>query len=306
MLPKASFQITKKIWVNGKLIEWAKAMTHVLTHGLHYGSGVFEGIRFYDTPRGPAIFRLDEHVERLFYSATTFEMTIPFSKKVITQAIVDTVRVNKVKSGYIRPIAYFGYGKMGLNPAGAPVDVVVACWPWGSYLGGAPIRVKTSKYIRIHPKSVVPDAKTTGHYENSILASLEIKRAGFDEALLLDYRGNVCEGPGENIFFVKRGVLHTPALGTMLAGITRETVIKLAKDLKLKVREGNYKPKDLYAADEAFFTGTAAEVQPIGSLDNKKIGSGKVGPITTKLRELYLGVVAGREKKYEKWLTYVK
>jgi branched-chain amino acid aminotransferase len=304
-LPKASYPITKKIWFNGKLVDWHKATTHVMAHALHYGSGVFEGIRFYETPRGPVIFRLKEHVDRLFYSASVLEMQIPFTKKQVTEAIIQTVKINKVKSGYIRPLAYFGYGKMGLSPIGAPVDLVVACWPWGSYLGGAPIKVQTSKYIRIHPKSLVPDAKVCGHYVNSILASLEMQKAKCDEALLLDYRGYVAEGPGENIFFVKKGVLHTPADGAILKSITRETVVEMAKNLKLKVKRGNYKLVDIYKSDEAFFVGTAAEVQPIGILDGKKINSGKAGPITTQLRELYLAVAAGEVPKYKKFLTFV-
>lgn len=304
-LPKASFQITSKIWMNGKLVPWGKAMVHSLTHTLHYGAGVFEGIRFYETVDGPAIFRLKEHVDRLYYSAGVYEMKIPYSRQELAKAIVDTVRVNKVRSGYIRPIAFFGYGKMGLNPVGAPVETLVACWPWGSYLGGKPIRVKTSKYIRIHPQSLISDAKVTGHYANSILASLEIHKAGFDEALLLDYKGNVAEGPGENVFFVKKGVIYTPALGNQLAGITRATTMQIAKDLGYRVVEGNYKLKDLYAADELFFTGTAAEVQPIGSLDGKKIATGKMGPVTEKLRTTYLAAVQGKVGKYQKFLTYV-
>ncbi len=305
-LPKASFPITQKIWFNGKLVPWASATTHVLTHALHYGSGVFEGIRFYKTPKGPAIFRLKEHIDRLFYSAKTLEMRIPYSKKKIAEAIVQTVKKNKVKSGYIRPLVYFGYGKMGLNPTGAPVDVAIACWPWGSYLGGKPIRVKTSKYMRIHPKSLVADAKVCGHYVNSILASLEIQKGGYHEALLLDYKGYVAEGPGENVFFLKRGVLHTPRLGTILNGITRATIIQLAKDLKIKVKEGDYKLKDLLTAEEAFFVGTAAEVQPIGSIDRKKIGTGKAGKLTTQLRELYLDTVGGQVPRYRRWLTYIR
>lgn len=305
-LPKASFTTTKKIWYNGRIVDWDKAYTHVMSHGLHYGSGVFEGVRFYETPEGPAIFRLKEHVARLFYSAAAFEMRIPYTQQQIAEAIVKTVKINKVKSGYIRPISYFGYGKMGLNPTGCTVDTVVACWPWGSYLGGKPIRVKTSKFIRIHPDSVVADAKVCGHYTNSIMASLEIKRAKFDEALFLDYRGYVAEGPGENLFFVKGGKLFTPKLGSILAGITRSSVMQIARDFKIPVKEGHFRPKDLYAADELFFTGTAAEVQPIGSLDNKKIGNGQIGPITNKLRETYLAAVAGKIARYKKWLTYVK
>ena len=223
-LPQASFKTTQQIWQNGKFVKWATATTHVLTHALHYGSGVFEGVRFYETDRGPAIFRLKEHVRRLFYSAKTLSMKIPYTQKQISEAIIQTVKVNKIKSGYIRPLCFFGYGKMGLNPTGAPVEIVIACWPWGSYLGGKPIKVQTSKFIRIHPKSLVHDAKVCGHYVNSILASIEMQRLRCDEALLLDYRGYIAEGPGENIFFAKKKVLFTPQLGTILNGITRDTI----------------------------------------------------------------------------------
>ncbi|MFA6458423.1 MAG: branched-chain amino acid transaminase [Patescibacteria group bacterium] len=305
-LPKASFQTTEKIWLNGQMVAWQNAQIHVLAHALHYGSGVFEGIRFYATKNGPAIFRLKEHVARLFYSAKALEMKIPYSQKEVAAAIVATVRANKISAGYIRPLAFFDYGKMGLNPVGAPVSLAVACWPWDSYLGGKPIRVKTSKFIRLHPDSVVGDAKVCGHYVNSILASLEIKKAKYDEALFLDYRGFVAEGPGENIFFLKKGVLHTPRLGSILAGITRDAVFSIAKDLGVKTEEGNFKLKDFHTADEVFFTGTAAEVQPIGSLDDKKIGDGKIGPFTTKLRATFLAAVAGEIPKYKRWLTFVK
>lgn len=305
-LPKASFQTTEKIWMNGRLTDWKNANVHVLSHALHYGSGVFEGIRFYKTKNGAAIFRLKEHVARLFYSARALEMKIPFSQKKVYEAIVATVRANKISEGYIRPLAFFDYGKMGLNPVGAPVSLAIACWPWPSYLGGKPIRVKTSKFIRLHPDSVVGDAKVCGHYVNSILASLEIKRAKFDEALFLDYRGFVAEGPGENIFFLKKGILHTPKLGSILAGITRTSIIDIAKDLGVKTREGNFKLKDFYSADEVFFTGTAAEIQPIGSLDSKKIKNGKAGKFTQKLRETFFEAVEGEISKYKKWLTFVK
>ena len=305
-LPKASFQTTEKIWLNGRMVPWQNANVHVLSHALHYGSGVFEGIRFYKTSAGPAIFRLKEHVARLFYSAKTLDMKIPFSRKEVVEAIQKTVRVNKIPSGYIRPLAFFDYGKMGLNPTGAKVSLAIACWPWGSYLGGKPIRVKTSKRIRLHPDSVVTDAKVCGHYVNSILASLEIQKAKFDEALFLDYKGNVAEGPGENIFFLKKGVLHTPRLGSILAGITRDVIVQIAADFGVRTKEGNYKLRDFYAADEVFFTGTAAEVQPIASIDSKKIKNGKAGEFTTKLRETFLSAVAGEIPKYKKWLTVVK
>ncbi|MFH0776910.1 MAG: branched-chain amino acid transaminase [Patescibacteria group bacterium] len=306
-LPKASFQITKKIWLNGHLTAWQNANVHVLSHALHYGSGVFEGIRFYKTKNGPAVFRLKEHVARLFYSARALEMKIPYSQSAVAKAICQTVAANKIPAGYIRPIAFFDYGKMGLNPVGAPVSLAIACWPWDSYLGGKPIRVKTSKFIRLHPDSVVGDAKVCGHYINSILASLEIKKAKYDEALFLDHRGFVAEGPGENIFFLKKGVLHTPKLGSILAGITRLSVVELAaKEFGLKTKEGNYRLKDFYSAEEVFFTGTAAEVQPIGSLDNKKIGRSQSGQFTQKLRQAFLAAAAGEIPKYKKWLTFVK
>jgi len=304
-LPKASYPTTQKIWFNGKMVAWKDATTHVMSHGLHYGSGVFEGIRFYETDKGPAIFRLKEHVARQFYSAKAIGMKLPFTQKTLFDAIVKTVKVNKVTSGYIRPLSFYGYGKMGLNPTGAPVDTIIACWPWGSYLGGEPIRVQTSKYIRIHPKSLIADAKVAGHYVNSILASLEMMKEKMDEALFLDFKGNIAEGPGENIFFVKKGVLHTPRLGMILAGITRSTIFDLAKGMKLKVKEGTYKLPDLYKADEAFFVGTAVEVQPIGIVDSKKIGNGKTGAYTAQFRDQYLDLVAGRIPKYTKFLTYV-
>jgi branched-chain amino acid aminotransferase len=305
MLPKASYPITKKIWLDGKLISWKKAQIHVLSHALHYGSSAFEGIRFYTTDHGPAVFRLKEHTARLFYSASNLGIKIPFSQKAINEAILKTVKINKIPSGYIRPIVFLSYGKMGLNPTGVPIQTAIACWSWESYLGGKPIRVKTSRFIRIHPNSLIADAKVGGHYVNSILASLEIQKAKFDEALFLDFKGNVAEGPGENIFFVKNGVLHTPKLGAILAGITRDSILQIAKNEKIKVCEGNYKLKNLYQADELFFTGTAAEVQPIGSLDNKKINQGKIGPITTRLREIFFAIVSGKDSKYKKWLTQV-
>ena len=302
-LPKASFQITKKIWLNGRMTDWKHANVHVLSHALHYGSGVFEGIRFYKTKQGPAIFRLKEHLDRLFYSAKVLEMKIPYTRKAITEAVIKTVRANNIPEGYIRPLAFFDYGKMGLNPIGAPVSFAVACWPWPSYLGGKPIRVKTSKYIRLHPDSVVGDAKVCGHYVNSILASLEIKKSKYDEALFLDHRGFVAEGPGENIFFLKKGVLHTPKLGAILAGITRLSVVEIAKDLGVKTREGHFKLKDFYTAEEVFFTGTAAEIQPIGSLDDKKISDGKAGALTRELRSTFFAAARGEIPKYKKWLT---
>jgi len=295
----------KFIWMDGKFKKWNDAKIHVLTHSLHYGGAVYEGLRFYDTPDGPAIFRMEDHYKRLFYSASALEMNLPFTQAQLCEATVTLLQKDKLKSGYIRPIAYFGYGKMGLNPAGAPICVSIAAFPFGSYLGHEQVKVKTAKFIRIHPDSTIADAKITGHYSNSILASQEIRRAGFEEALFLDYKGNVAEGPGENIFIVKKGVLYTPPTGTIIAGITRASIITLAFDLGYKVIEKTMKEKDVYSADEAFFTGTAAEITPIASLNNKKIAKGLVGPITTELKANFMEAVQGKNPKYRKWLTYV-
>jgi len=295
---------TKKIWLNGKILDWNKAKVHILTHALHYGSGVFEGIRAYNTDKGPAVFRLDEHIKRFFNSAKTLEMVIPFSKQEIKDAILKLIRVNKVKDCYIRPIAFFGYGKMGLNPKGAQVNVGIAVWPWNAYLGERPVRVKVSKYIRIHPKSTNVKAKICGHYVNSILASLQAKREGYDEAVLLDYKGFVSEGPGENIFIVKKGKIFTPLGDSILPGITRDSVFKIAKDLGIKVKEKRISLRELKQADEAFFTGTAAEISPIGKIDKILINKGRIGEITQKIKTFYQRIVRGKEKKYLKWLTF--
>lgn len=295
-----------KIWMDGKMVPWNKAQVHILTHTLHYGGGVFEGIRFYKTPRGPAIFRLKEHIDRLFYSASTLEMKIPYSKTQIQEATKNLIKTNKLNAGYIRPIVYYGYGKMGLDPRGCPVNVAIAAWPWGAYLGEGPVKTKISKFMRIHPASTYTDAKICGHYVNSILASLEIHREGFDEALLLDYRGNLAEGPGENVFIVKKGVLITPPPGTILAGITRASVIEIAKDQGIQVKEKNITPAMLKTADEAFFSGTAAEISPIAAINRQKVNKGKPGPITKKLKESFTQAVHGESKRYQKWLTFIQ
>ncbi len=296
---------TKFIWMDGKLVPWKDAKVHVLVHTLHYGAGVFEGVRFYETDKGPAVFRLKEHIDRLFYSADTLKMKLPYSKGEFIEAVKGTIKKNNISSGYIRPICFFGYGKMGLNPKGAPVNCSIAVWPWGKYLGEAAVKIKTSKYCRIHPKSTHADAKICGHYVNSIFASIEVKDAGYDEALLLDYKGNIAEGPGENIFIVKDNKLITPPLGTILKGITRASVIQLAKDLGIKVEEKTLTLKEAYNADEAFFTGTAAEVTAIESIDDKKIGKKAPGPITIKLRDAFMDIVHGKTEKYKDWLAYV-
>jgi branched-chain amino acid aminotransferase len=295
---------TKWIWMDGEFVAWEEAKVHVISHALHYGSAVFEGTRFYNTPKGPAIFRLNDHTERLLYSASAIRLPVEFSVAEINEATKATVRKNEVPSGYIRPLAFFGEGKMGLRPEGANPHLIIACWPWGKYLADRPISVMISKYLRIHPQSLVTDAKVSGHYVNSILAVQEVAPLGFDEALLLDFEGNVAEGPGENLFLVKDGQLHTPALGTILAGITRKSIIKIAADLGIDTVERKIRPAEIWEADEAFFTGTAAEVSPIGMVDNKPIGNGEEGEITAKLKSAYHRAVTGNDPKYEQWLSY--
>lgn len=295
----------EKIWFNGKFVNWGRAKIHVLTHSLHYGSGVFEGIRAYQTEKGPAVFRLPDHIARLFYSASVLEMKIPFSKEKIKEAVLKTIKINRLNECYIRPIAFFGY-KMGLNPKGASVNVIVAVFPWKSLFEKKKISVKISKFIRIHPRSTVSNAKICGHYVNSILASLEAEREGFDEAILLDFKGNIAEGSGENIFMVKNEKIFTPPPGTILAGITRSTVIEIAKDLGFAVIEKKIKPEELKKADELFFTGTAAEICPIVKIDDVLINQGRIGKITKKIKAIYQRTTRGKKRKYLKWLTFVK
>ena len=296
---------TNYIWMDGKIIPWADAKIHVLTHSLHYGSAVFEGLRFYETEEGPAIFRLKEHTTRLFYSADTIKLRIPFSEDEINSAIIETVKVNEIKTGYIRPLAFFGYGKMGLRPTGSPVNLSIAVWPWDSYLGANPINVKISPYIRIHPQSTSMDAKITGNYVNSTFAGVDAISNGYEEALLLDFEGNVAEGPGENIFIVKNDIVYTPPKGKILAGITRDSIITIAEDFGYSVQEKVLKPEDVYDADEAFFTGTAAEVTAIASLDDHPMKF-PTGPITKKLSDTFLSIVKGLNEKYKNWLTIVR
>lgn len=297
-------QETEWIWHKGEFVKWHDAQVHVLTHALHYGSGVFEGIRAYETDKGPAVFRLKEHMDRLIYSSKVLQMNVPYSVDELCDISVELIRRNKLQHCYIRPLAYFDYGVMGLNPRDSKTAVSIACWPWGAYLPHETVDIKTSSYIRIHPKSTVPDAKICGHYVNSILAVLELKGTKYHEALFCDDKGNVLEGPGENLFLLKDGKIHTPSLGGILAGITRATLIQLAKDQGIEVIERVIKHEEIFSADEAFFTGTAAEVTPIGTLDDRKIGDGGVGKITRTLRDLYLGIVQGKVAKYESYLTY--
>jgi branched-chain amino acid aminotransferase len=298
------------IWHDGKLVPWREATTHVLTHSLHYGLAVFEGVRAYNTQIGTAIFRLKEHTDRLFNSAHIYRMAIPYTRQQLMEAQREVVRANELESCYIRPIAFYGSEKMGVSPKGAAVHVSIAAWPWGAYLGveglEKGIRVKTSSYARHHVNVSMCRAKYSGTYANSILANLEATEHGYDEALLLDVDGFVAEGAGENLFIVKDGVIYEPEIASALIGITRASIIRLAADLGYEVRAKRLTRDDVYVADEAFFTGTAAEVTPIRELDGRQIGEGKRGPLTTKLQALFFDVVNGRAEKYREWLTPVK
>jgi branched-chain amino acid aminotransferase len=297
------------IWYDGKMVPWRDANTHVLTHTLHYGLGVFEGLRAYETAQGPAIFRLQEHTDRLFNSAHIFMMKIPYDKATLMQAQCDVVKQNKLSSAYIRPIAFYGAEAMGLSARTLSVHVAIAAWSWGTYLGPEAlengIRVKTSSFTRHHVNINMCRAKSVTTYANSILANQEVAINGYDEALLLDVEGYVAEGSGENIFIVKQGKLYTPDLTSCLEGITRASILELASELGIPVIEKRITRDEIYCADEAFFTGTAAEVTPIRELDNRIIGQGKRGPITEKIQTLFFDCVKGRAKNHAGWLTLV-
>ncbi len=297
------------IWYDGKLVPWRDATTHVLTHSLHYGLAVFEGVRAYKTVNGTAIFRLKEHTDRLFNSAHIYMMRIPYSREALIEAQKEVVRANQLESCYIRPIAFYGSEKMGVSPKGAKVHVAIAAWPWGAYLGAEGlekgIRIKTSSYARHHVNVSMCRAKYSGTYANSILANAEALDHGYDEGLLLDVDGFVAEGAGENLFVVKNGKIYEPELTSALIGITRETVIELAAELGYEVTARRITRDDLYIADEAFFTGTAAEVTPIREVDGRAIGAGRRGPLTTKIQKAFFDLVNGRNKKHGAWLTPV-
>jgi branched-chain amino acid aminotransferase len=297
------------IWYDGKLVPWRDATTHVLTHSLHYGLAVFEGVRAYETERGPAIFRLAEHTQRLLNSGKIYMMNIPFNLDELMQAQIEVVRSNRLKSCYLRPIAFYGSEKMGISTRGATVHVSVAAWPWGAYLGEdgieKGIRVKTSSYSRHHVNVTMPRAKVASTYANSILANLEVTAQGYDEPLLLDTQGFVAEGAGENLFVIKDGRIYEPEIASALTGITRDSVMTIAREFGLEVQSKRLTRDDIYIADEAFFTGTAAEVTPIRELDDRIIGSGARGPITQKIQARYFDIVNGRAPEYERWLTYV-
>jgi branched-chain amino acid aminotransferase len=297
------------IWYDGKLVPWREATTHVLTHSLHYGLAVFEGVRAYKTVSGTAIFRLKEHTDRLFASAHIYRMPMPYDKATLIEAHKEVVRSNKLESCYLRPIAFYGSEKMGVSPRGAATHVSIAAWPWGAYLGEEGmekgIRVKTSSYSRHHVNVNMARAKFAGTYANSILANMEATEDGYDEALLLDVDGFVAEGAGENLFMVKDGVIYEPEIASALMGITRNTVITLAAELGYKVIAKRLTRDDIYIADEAFFTGTAAEVTPIRELDNRTIGAGCRGPITTRIQSMFFDVVNGKVPAHADWLSYI-
>ncbi len=299
-----------KIWMDGEMVEWRDAKIHVLTHTLHYGCGAFEGVRAYDTTRGTAIFRLPEHTERLFNSAKILRMKIPFTPEQVMDAQRAVVRANKLSSAYIRPLVWIGDTKLGVSPRGNTIHLMVAAWTWGAYLGEdglkRGIRVKTSSYTRHHVNITMTQAKAVSNYTNSILANLEVTEDGYDEALLLDASGFVSEGAGENLFIIKNGVVYTPDLSAgALNGITRNTIFAICSDLGVKIVEKRITRDEVYIADEAFFTGTAAEVTPIRELDRVQIGAGSRGPITEKIQSAFFDIVNGRNPKYAEWLTVV-
>lgn len=298
-----------KIWMDGQLIEWRDAKIHVLTHTLHYGMGVFEGVRAYKTPQGTAIFRLKEHTRRLFNSAKIFQMAMPFDEATLEAAQREVVRANNLESCYIRPLVWIGSEKLGVSAKGNTIHVAIAAWPWGAYLGEEGlergIRVKTSSFTRHHVNVSLVRAKASGYYINSILANQEATSLGYDEALLLDTEGYVSEGSGENVFVVRNGVIYTPDLASCLDGITRDATLTIARDLGIEVREKRITRDEVYCSDEAFFTGTAAEVTPIRELDDRIIGEGRRGPITKQIQDAFFTAVGGTNEKYKHWLTLV-
>jgi branched-chain amino acid aminotransferase len=298
---------TSKIWMNGELVDWADAKIHVGAHGLHYGSGVFEGIRCYETEDGPAVFRLTDHLKRLHNSARLLQIEVPYSVEELRTACYDLMAANGLPECYLRPLAFYGYGELGVRPTGCPVDVCVMSWPWGTYLGEGAlehgVRAKISSWQRIGPNVIPHVAKATGVYLNSMLAVLEASQSGYEEAILLTNEGYVADGSGENIFVVKNGSLSTPDLSSsILPGITRDSVIQIAQDLGYPVQETNLIRADLYLADEVFMCGTAAEVTPVRSVDDREIGD--PGPITRAIQEAYLDTVRGKRKQWSHWLEY--
>ena len=298
-----------KIWMDGKMVDWDEAKVHVCTHALHYGSGIFEGMRAYETENGTAVFRLKEHIDRLFDSAKIFKMEIPYTKEEFRQAVIDTIKANNLKSGYIRPLVYRGFEQLGINPFKCPVNCTIAVWEWGAYLGeealAKGIKTKISSYARSYINSTSQKAKICGNYINSIFAKMEAIEAGADEAILLDTRGFVTEGSAENLFWVRDGVIYTTPTATVLEGITRDSIIKIAEDMSYQVQEKYICRDELYISDEVFFVGTAAEVTPIREIDNYQIGEGKRGPITENIQKKFFAIANGKEEKYLSWLDYI-
>jgi branched-chain amino acid aminotransferase len=297
---------TEKIWMNGELVDWADAKIHVGAHGLHYGTGVFEGIRCYETPKGPAVFRLADHMQRLHDSARLLYMELPYSIEELRAATHELVDANGLPACYIRPIAFYGYGQLGVATTGNPVDVVIMAWPWGTYLGedalAKGVTATISSWKRVGPNTIPHAAKATGVYLNSMLATTEARRAGYDEAILLTDDGYIADGPGENIFVVRNGVITTPPLSTsILPGITRDTIVQIAQDLGYSVEQAPLIRTDLYLADEVFFTGTAAEVTPVSAIDDQVLG---VGEVTLAIQKAYLDTVNGRSDRWSQWLDY--
>jgi len=295
--------------MDGSFVNWADANVHILTHSLHYGLAAFEGIRCYKGKSGSAIFRLQEHVDRLFESAHIGMMTIPYDKKQVTEAIIETVRVNKLDACYIRPLVYIGYGAMGVYPGNNPIKLAIAAWKWGTYLGDDAlangIRARVSSFTRHHVNVSMTRGKISGYYVNSILAKQEAKADGYDEAILLDTEGYVSEGTGENIFLVRKGRIKTTPLTSILEGITRDSVIDLAREQGVAVMEERFTRDEMYIADEVFVTGTAAELTPVREIDNRRIGTGKPGPITLALQKRFFAIVRGEDTTHESWLTRV-
>jgi len=291
------------IWMDGKFVKWKNAKVHIMTHALHYGSAVFEGIHSYKTEAGTAIFRLNEHIERFFLSAKAISMKLRFTKNQLKDAVKKVIKINNVGNAYIRPIAYYGYGNIGVFPQNVPVNVSVLTIPWEHYYSKN-LRVMTSKYVRHSEKSAVYGTKISGNYANSILAMYEARQKGYDEALMLDLHGSVSEGPAENIFAIKNGNLLTPNSRSALPGITRDSILKLSKELGIKAYEKRVKLSEVKNADELFFCGTATEIAPIISVDGKKIGNGKIGEITLEIKNKFYDIVRGRVKRYSRWLTY--
>ncbi|MDK2956869.1 MAG: branched-chain amino acid aminotransferase [Desulfovibrionales bacterium] len=302
-------QQSSKIWFDGKFVDWADAKVHVLTHTLHYGAGVFEGIRAYECKNGKsAIFRLKEHMRRLLDSAHILNLKVPYSQEELNKAAVETMQVNGMKNGYLRPLVFVGAGVMGVYPGDNPIQTIIAAWPWGAYLGKDAlekgIRIKTSSFSRHHVNVMMTKAKVCGNYVNSVLAKQEAVAEGFDECMMLDSHGFVSEGSGENIYIVRDGKIKTPPLNSVLPGITRNSLLVLAKDLGYEIVEQNFTRDEVYVADEVFFSGTAAELTPIREVDHRQIGEGSAGPVTKKLQQEFFKIVAGENEKYADWLYY--